>query len=106
MGKFVELMKAASVPKAEHLHASWAEQYPLLMEALYPAPGKASGTFASPKFSITLFSEGCAFKAVLGSKTHNQKFWITLDGPECALEALESALVNHPEYWRDAKEEN
>lgn len=106
MGKFAELMKAASVPKAENLHPSWSERYPLLMEALYPAPGKASGTYMSPKFSITLFSDGCAFKCVLGSPMHNQKFWLTLDGPECALEALELALEKHPEYWRDAKQDN
>lgn len=103
MGKFTDLVKAAKQPKAESLNPVWGDCFPLLMEALYPAPGKATGTWLTPKYSVTVFSDGCALKAVVGSRTDTLKFFVTLDGPEAVLEQLELLIANHPEYWRETE---
>jgi len=105
MGKFGDILSKAGTAKDESLNPVWGDHFPALMEAFFPAPGKASGTWATPKFSVTLFSEGSRLKAVLGSKTHPRKFWITLDGPEGVLEQIEIALISGDGEWRDAVEE-
>lgn len=104
MGRFNEILSAAGTPGDEHLPEAWAVQFPLLTEAFFPAPGKASGTWATPKFSLTAFSEGHRLKVVLGSKSHPKKLWLTLDGPEGVLEQVELALRNGGGEWRDAKD--
>ncbi len=106
MGKLSEILSKAGSAKDESLNPVWGDHFPLLMEGFYPAPGKASGTWATPKFSVTLFSEGSRLKAVFGSKGHPRKLWITLDGPEGVLEQIELALASGDGEWRDAKEEN
>lgn len=104
MGKFADLLAAAAKPRVEFLNEVWADQFPLLADAFFPAPGKATGTYVSPKFSVTAFSDGLALKIVLGAKGHRQKFWMTLSSPEALLEQLEMCLASHPEYWRDAED--
>lgn len=106
MGRFTELVKAAKAPKVESLSPVWGDHFPLLMEALYPAPGKATGTYLTPKYSITVFSDGCALKAVIGSRNDNLKFFVTLDGPEAVLEQLELLVGSHPEYWRETEKQD
>ena len=104
MGKFSEIVAANATPKVQELPDAWQEQFPLLLEAFYPAPGKASGTFVTPKYSVTVFSEGRALKAVVGAREAKRKFWLTLDGPEGVLEQIEMALDSGKGEWRDAKE--
>lgn len=104
MGMFSDLVGNASSPKPDSLPDAWASQFPLLTEAMFPAPGKASGTFQTPRYSVTLFTEGCKLKAVVGAKDARFKFWVTLDGPEAVLEQVESALKSGAGEWREAKE--
>jgi len=106
MGKFSEIVQTATSPRQEQLPEAWASQFQLLMEAFYPAPGKASGTFVTPKYSVTVFSEGTRLKAVVGARGAPKKFWVTLEGPEAVLEQIELALFHGKGEWRDAKEEN
>jgi hypothetical protein len=106
MGKLSELLSKSGSAQDESLNPVWGDHFPLLMEGFYPAPGKASGTYATPKFSVTLFSEGSRLKAVFGSKMHPRKFWITLDGPEAVLEQVELALKLGEGEWRDAKDQD
>lgn len=106
MGRFNEILSKAGTPGDEHLPEVWLEHFPLLTEAFFPPPGKASGTFASPKFSLTAFSEGHRLKGVLGSKFHPKKLWCTLDGPEGLLEQMELLLRTGGGEWRDAKEQD
>lgn len=106
MGKFSELVRSATAPRKEELPDAWASQFQLLTEAFFPAPGKASGTFETPKYSVTVFSEGVRLKAVVGARGAPKKFWVTLEGPEGVLEQIELALLNGNGEWRDAKEEN
>lgn len=105
MSKLSEILSKAGSSQDESLNPVWGDHFPVLMEGFFPPPGKATGTFAGPKFSVTLFSEGSRLKAVFGSKTHPRKFWTTLDGPEGVLEQLELALVNVDGEWRDAEKE-
>jgi len=105
MGKLAEILSTSGSAKDESLNPVWGDQFPLLMEGFFPAPGKASGTFQTPKFSVTLFSEGSRLKAVFGSKGHPRKFWVTLDGPEAVLEQIEVCLRQGDGEWRDAVEE-
>lgn len=104
MGALSEILSKAGTSKSESLNPVWGDHFPLLMEGFFPPPGKATGTFLTPRFSVTLFSEGSRLKAVFGSKNHPRKFWITLDGPEAVLEQVEIALKNEDGEWRDAKE--
>lgn len=104
MGALSEILSKAGTAKDESLNPVWGDHFPLLMEGFFPAPGKASGTYLTPRFSITLFSEGSRLKAVFGSKTHPRKFWITLDGPEAVLEQVETALRVGEGEWRDSKD--
>jgi len=106
MGKFSEIVAANATPKVQELPETWQEQFPLLLEAFYPAPGKASGTFVTPKYSVTVFSEGRALKAVVGAREAKRKFWLTLDGPEAVLEQIEAALKAGQGEWRDSKEQD
>ena len=106
MGKFSEIVASNASPKVEELPEAWASQFPLLAEAFFPAPGKASGTFISPKYSVTVFSEGKRLKAVLGAREASRKFWVTLDGPEAILEQVELCLQSGLGEWRDAKEQS
>jgi hypothetical protein len=105
MGKFAEIVKAAASPKPADLADVWKEHFPLLAEAMFPEPGKASGTYLTPRYSVTLFTEGCEVKAVVGGKEAPRKFWITLDGPEAALEQVELALKSGKGQWRDVEKE-
>jgi len=105
MGKLAEILSTSGSAKDESLNPVWGDHFPLLMEGFFPAPGKASGTFQTPKFSVTLFSEGSRLKAVFGSKGHPRKFWVTLDGPEAVLEQIEICLRQGDGEWRDAVEE-
>jgi hypothetical protein len=105
MGKLQELLANSGTRSDESLNPVWGDHFPLCMEGFFPAPGKASGTYASPKFSITLFTEGNRLKAVFGSKTHPRKFWMTLDGPEGVLEQVEIALRDQDGEWRDTKDQ-
>lgn len=105
MGKFTELAKQASSPKQESLPDEWTSQFPILLEAFYPAPGKASGTFLTPKYSVTIFSEGCSLKAVVGAREGNAKYWLTLNGPEAVLEQIEMALGSGKGEWREQAQE-
>jgi len=105
MGKFTDLVAKNAAPKQESLNPVWGDHFPLLMEAFYPAPGKATGTFLTPKYSVTLFSEGTKLKAVIGARGAPKKFWTTLDGPEAVLEQLEICLLQDDGEWRDAVEE-
>lgn len=102
---FVEILRTSGTGQDSRLPDAWASQFPLLLQAFFPEPGKASGTFATPKFSCTLFSEGSKLKVVFGSEMHPRKFWLTLDGPEGVLEQLEIALRSGKGEWRDKKEE-
>lgn len=106
MGRFTELVAEQTSPKKEALPDSWASQFPLLTEAFYPAPGKATGTFVTPKYSVTVFSEGLALKAVVGSRTAPKKLWVTLDGPEAVLEQIELCLASGKGEWRDTKQDD
>lgn len=106
MGRFTDLVREQTAPRVEQLADSWQSQFPLLTEAFYPAPGKASGTFLSPKYSVTVFSEGLSLKAVVGSREAAKKLWITLDGPEAVLEQIELALKTGRGEWRDAKQQD
>lgn len=106
MGKFSDIVSKAGTPKAEQLPEVWAAQFALLTEAFFPAPGKASGTFVTPKYSITVFSEGSALKAVVGARGAKMKFWVTLDGPEAVLEQIELCLQNGRGEWREAKDQD
>lgn len=106
MGKFSDLVATATAPRKEELPEAWASQFALLTEAFFPAPGKASGTFVTPKYSVTVFSEGLRLKAVVGARGAAKKFWLTLEGPEGVLEQIELALLHGNGEWRDAKEEN
>lgn len=106
MGKFADLVRENSAPKQESLPDAWVEQFPLLTEALFPEPGKASGTYLTPKYSVTLFTEGKRLKAVVGARDGKRKFWTTLDGPEAVLEQVELALKSDHGEWRDAAEQN
>lgn len=105
MSKLSEILAKSGTRADESLNPVWGDHFPLLMEGFFPAPGKATGTFATPKFSVTLFSEGSRLKAVFGSKAHPRKFWATLDGPEGVLEQVEILLRDGDGEWRDAKEE-
>lgn len=106
MGKFSDIVATQTAPRKEELPEAWSDQFALLTEAFFPAPGKATGTFVSPKYSVTVFSEGLRLKAVVGARGAPKKFWVTLDGPEGVLEQIELALLNGNGEWRDAKEES
>jgi hypothetical protein len=105
MSGLAEILSKSGTRADESLNPVWGDCFPLCMEGFFPAPGKASGTYATPKFSVTLFSEGNRLKAVFGSKGHPRKFWITLDGPEGVLEQVEMALKSGDGEWRDAKDQ-
>lgn len=105
MGKFSELVSAQANPKPETLPEIWKDHFPLLCEAMFPPPGKATGTYLSPRYSVTVFTEGCRLKAVVGAREAPKKFWATLDGPEAILEQIEALLVSGGGEWRDSKEE-
>jgi hypothetical protein len=104
MGKFSEMVKAAAEDRPKELPEVWDSHFPLLKEAMFPLPGKASGTFATPRFSVTVFTDCGELKAVVGAKDGPRKFWITLDGPEAILEMVELALQKGQGQWREAKE--
>jgi hypothetical protein len=104
MGKFAEILSKARDPKSESLNPVWSDHFPTLAEAFYPAPGKASGTYVTPKHSVTLFSDGLTLKAVVGARDAKRKFWLTLDGPEAVLEQIELALISGHGEWRDVTE--
>jgi len=106
MPKLSEILATAGTAADEQLGEVWSDHFPTIRDGLFPHPGKASGTFATPKFSITLFAEGHRLKAVFGSKTHPKKFWCTLDGPEAVLEQLEVLLQSGRGEWREAKYED
>ena len=105
MGKFSDAVKAAASPKVEELPEVWAEHFPWLAEAMFPEPGKATGTWLTPRYSVTVFSEGRALKAVVGAKDGPRKFWVTLDGPEAVLEQVEVCLKSGKGEWRDVEKE-
>ena len=104
--KLSDILATAGTAADEKLEEVWSDHFPLLRDGMYPLPGKASGTWATPRFSITLFGEGHRLKAVFGSKTHPKKFWCTLDGPEGVLEQIESLLAAGKGEWREAKYED
>lgn len=106
MSSFREILSKAGTAADERLPDAWASQFPLLLGAFFPPPGRASGTFDGPKFSVTLFSEGSRLKAVLGSKTHPRKLWLSLEGPEGVLEQLELALRTGAGEWRDVEKDS
>lgn len=105
MGKFKQICDASGTPKQDSLPEVWKEHFPLLAEGMFPEPGRASGTYATPRFSVTLFTEGCALKVVVGSRDFPRKFWATLDGPEAVLEQVEIMLASGKGEWRDSKDE-
>lgn len=105
MGLFFDRLNAAASPTKESLPEVWHDQFPILADAMFPVPGKASGTYLTPRFSVTLFTEGCRLKAVVGAKEGPRKFWATLDGPEAVLEQVEALLKSGNGEWRDSKEE-
>jgi len=105
MGQLSEILSKSGSAKDESLNPVWGDHFPLLMEGFFPPPGKASGTFAAPRFSVTLFAEGSRLKAVFGSKDHPRKFWVTLDGPEGVLEQMELCLKSGDGEWRDKADE-
>jgi len=105
MGKFADLVKAATENRSKELPDVWDSHFPLLKEAMFPLPGKASGTFQTPRFSVTVFSDCGELKAVVGAKDGPRKFWITLDSPESVLESVELALQKGNGQWRESKEE-
>lgn len=103
---FHDIAKRGSTPAKESLDPVWGDHFPLLMQALFPAPGKATGTWATPRYSVTAFSEGCRLKCVVGAKGASHKFWLTLDGPEAILEQIELALKSGAGEWREAKDQD
>jgi hypothetical protein len=105
MGKFNDLVKDAGTPKPEDWPEAWATQFPLLAEAMFPEPGKASGTYVTPRYSVTLFTQGKLLTAVVGAKDGPRKFWVTLDGPEAALEQVELALKSGKGEWREQEKD-
>lgn len=104
MGRFNDILTTAGSSDDDSLPEVWKAQFPLLLEAFFPPPGKASGTFLTPKFSVTVFSEGNRVKAVLGSRGHKRKFWLTLSTPEAILEQVEVALKEGKGEWREVGE--
>lgn len=104
MSTFFELAASGGDPNNGELPEVWEQCFPLLLQAMFPKPGKASGTTLTPRYSVTVFSEGTRLKAVVGARDCSRKFWVTLDGPESVLESIELALKTGKGEWRDSKE--
>lgn len=106
MGEFSEIVRRAGSVKPEDRPEVWHTHFPLLEEAMFPLPGKATGTWLSPRYTVTVFQDGGELKAVVGAKEGPRKYWVTLDGPEAVLEQVELCIKSGKGQWRDAKDQD